>query len=167
MRQLFGDRATVGPCSRCFGREHLETARKAEIINISERNTKGRVSLNDWRSSHHPIHVRAVLQQELDRVARAVVARDVQSRRRMRSILLMLIDIHASPEQQLRELEASREVFAVSRCGEEPVAVAGGVVYVVGRVCVKPIAYAVNAAFSCVVVDRERNNHCSRVREKV
>ena len=78
------------------------------------------MSLNNWRSSHHPIHVRAVLQQELDRVARAVVARDVQSRRRMRSILLMLIDIHASLEQQLRELEASREVFAVSRCGESP-----------------------------------------------
>ena len=103
-------------CSRCFGQEHVETARKAEIINISERNTKGRVSLNNWRSSHHPIHVRAVLQQELDRVARAVVARDVQSRRRMRSILLMLIDIHAPLEQQLREFEASREVFAVSRC---------------------------------------------------
>lgn len=84
----------------------------------------------------------------------------------MRSILLMLIDIHASLEQQLRELEASREVFAVSRCGEEPVAVAGCVVYVVGRVCVKPIAYAVNAAFSCVVVDKERNNHCSRVRAR-
>ena len=63
----------------------------------------------------------------------------------MRSILLMLIDIHASLEQQLRKLEASCEVVAVSRCGEEPVAVAGGVVYVVGRVCVKPIAYALNA----------------------
>ena len=56
-------------CSRCFGQEHVETARKAEIINISERNTKGRVSLNHWRSSHHPIHVAPVLQQELDRVS--------------------------------------------------------------------------------------------------
>ena len=74
----------------------------------------------------------------------------MERRRVCGAILLMLIDIHAPLEQQLREFEASSEVFAVSRCGEEPqpspyVVWSSVTSWGCARVCVEPIAHAVNA----------------------
>ena len=65
-----GKSSPYGLFSMLWLKEHVRLRKAVNNQGIPRNRTKGPVSLNDWRSSHHPIHVRAVLQQELDRVAR-------------------------------------------------------------------------------------------------